>query len=824
MKDLSKLFGIIFVAAIIVSTMAACDFLDFSSISGGSGSNPDPISPAIPPTAVTGITVTTPPTKIQYNLGEELDTTGMVVTAAYSDGSTVAVTGYAVSGYDKTTLGNKTVIVTYSGKNAEFTVNVIDPTRQTVATPTLSVAAGTYNVAQSVALSCTTENATIYYTTDGSNPTETSNKYSGVISIGATITLKAFAVKEGMNDSGILTAAYTMQALKPTVDIAAGVVQQGTEITLATPTEGAEIWYTTNGNTPAKNGAGSTKYTVKITINETITIKAIAVKDGWSDSEIMTIAYTVQTVATPTANPAAGAIQKGTDVTLATATEGAEIWYTTNNSAPAKNGVGSTKYNVKITINATTTIKAIAVKDGWGDSEILSAAYTVQAGTQSDTTYIITGSGTSFTATNDGASNKSGTIQDVIDSIRTHATGKNPTIQFGNGTTTLDIGTETASINNSGGQWSAVKLTGKITSTGWNKSTIYIDDSVSVTCEADIANKSVEYGLAIVQHSIGTLSITGGTVSATDGWAVCNASTGTVTITGGTVSTTSRNCASVINESGGTVSITGGMITATSGVAVSNHSTGMVSIVGGTISTASGIAVGNYSTDSTGTVSITGGTVSASATDGKAVYNSDRGSVSITGGTVSATSGTAMYNASYGTITVSGTAKVTSASGDAIYLTAEQNTYTKRTLLEITGGTVENTDTGDAVCIGSNCVVNITGGTISAKSGRAVSNLSYSKIDVSGTAMITSASTKGTIFLGRANVINDDRLEITGGTVENTSTTTGYAIYDKSAANVIIIGGTVSKAGDGNYAVYKEGPGLVYIGADATIVGNVTQS
>jgi len=205
MKDLRKIFGIIFVAAIIACVMAACEL--------PVGPNPDPTTPTPPPTTVTGITITTPPAKTQYNLGEELNTTGMVVTATYSNGSTVAVMGYTTSGYTKTVLGNQTVTVTYNGKTAVFTVNVIDPNRQTVAMPAPSVAAGTYNAAQSVTLSCATENATIYYTTNGNNPTETSNKYSGAINIGVTTTLKAIAVKEGMNNSSILTAVYTIQTV-----------------------------------------------------------------------------------------------------------------------------------------------------------------------------------------------------------------------------------------------------------------------------------------------------------------------------------------------------------------------------------------------------------------------------------------------------------------------------------------------------------------------------------------------------------------------------------------------------------------------------------
>jgi hypothetical protein len=88
------------------------------------------------------IAVTTPPTKTRYNLNEELDTAGMVVTATYSDQSTAAVTGYTTTGYDKTTTGSKTVTVTYQSKTAAFTVTVIDPSLQTAAAPTATPAAG----------------------------------------------------------------------------------------------------------------------------------------------------------------------------------------------------------------------------------------------------------------------------------------------------------------------------------------------------------------------------------------------------------------------------------------------------------------------------------------------------------------------------------------------------------------------------------------------------------------------------------------------------------------------------------------------------------
>ena len=65
------------------------------------------------------------PTKTEYRIGEELDLSGLEVTAHYSDGSEAVVEDYEVSGFDSSTAGEKTVTVTYEGKTAEFTVNVL---------------------------------------------------------------------------------------------------------------------------------------------------------------------------------------------------------------------------------------------------------------------------------------------------------------------------------------------------------------------------------------------------------------------------------------------------------------------------------------------------------------------------------------------------------------------------------------------------------------------------------------------------------------------------------------------------------------------------
>ncbi len=81
-----------------------------------------------------------------------------------------------------------------------------------------------------------------------------------------------------------------------------------------------------------------------------------------------------EVVAAPIFTPASGTKFTSTqNVTIACATEGAKIYYTTDGTAPT---TASTLYNGAITINKTTTIKAIAVKDGMTDSAVVTATYT----------------------------------------------------------------------------------------------------------------------------------------------------------------------------------------------------------------------------------------------------------------------------------------------------------------------------------------------------------------------------------------------------------------------------------------------------------------
>jgi hypothetical protein len=233
------------IALAIVISMAS---LPLTSCNNGNGDGPVPDDKTL-----VGISVTTPPTKIEYNIGETLDTTGMEVTATYSDGTTEAVTGYTSSDLDSSTAGYKTITVTYNGKTAEFSVKVINPDLETVATPTASPAAGTYPTEQNVTLTTTTPDAVIHYTTDGTTPTTASTVYSDPISISETTTVKAIAVKEDMNSSSLLEAAYIIGAVPEitTMSLPNGNVGIAYNQTLVATGDTPITWTLDSGTLPA---------------------------------------------------------------------------------------------------------------------------------------------------------------------------------------------------------------------------------------------------------------------------------------------------------------------------------------------------------------------------------------------------------------------------------------------------------------------------------------------------------------------------------------------------------------------------------------------
>ncbi len=355
------------------------------------------------------------------------------------DGSTLILRNtFKLSGVSVETGKSYRVVGVVQKYNSDYQVYPITITEIVEAgapeAPTFTPAAGTYTSVQSVEIECATAGATIYYTTNGSTPDNTSTVYSSAITVDANMTIKAIAIKDELSSS-IATAAYTINLppdpettctwdlsivscdADPTDDLmqwSATYVTMtnekgsGTKVTNYYPgTSGKSYtstrFYTNNTLTITPSGkqittivftATSASYATAlegstwtnataVAEGSTVTVTATdgesavsAVIGGTCGFTAVTVNYTnidPTKPATPTFTPAAGTYTSVQNVEIECATAGATIYYTTDGSTPSSS---STEYSSAITVDATQTIKAIAIKDA-KSSSVATAAYTI---------------------------------------------------------------------------------------------------------------------------------------------------------------------------------------------------------------------------------------------------------------------------------------------------------------------------------------------------------------------------------------------------------------------------------------------------------------
>ena len=163
--------------------------------------------------------------------------------------------------------------------------------------PVFSPAAGAYSAGVQVTITSGTPGASIFYTTDGSNPTSGSTLYSGPVTVTDTTTINAIAISEGFLQSTVSSATYTIQdqTAPPDVSPAAGTYTSAQTVQLSDTSPTPTIYYTTNGTVPTHS---STKYTAPISVTATTTITAIASSPGLNDSPAVATTFTINPNAT----------------------------------------------------------------------------------------------------------------------------------------------------------------------------------------------------------------------------------------------------------------------------------------------------------------------------------------------------------------------------------------------------------------------------------------------------------------------------------------------------------------------------------------------
>jgi alpha-tubulin suppressor-like RCC1 family protein len=241
--------------------------------------------------------------------------------------------------------------------------------------PMLSVPTGTYSSEQVVLVTSAMTGATLRYTTNGQDPTESDPEVpaTGDVLIAASMTLKARAWVPDRTPSPVAAATYTLQPAVPTLTPETGSYTGSQTVTIGTNDSLATLHYTLDGSTPT---TGSPLYGGSFPIATTTTVQARAFRAGWaaSGTASSTITLTVGTLSTPTVEPAAGVYLPAQTITIA-GPAGATLRYTLDGTDPTAT---SPVYGVPLTLpEGTVTVKARAFQTDWTPSATRTVNYTI---------------------------------------------------------------------------------------------------------------------------------------------------------------------------------------------------------------------------------------------------------------------------------------------------------------------------------------------------------------------------------------------------------------------------------------------------------------
>ena len=221
------------------------------------------------------------------------------------------------------------------------------------------------------------EGSKIYYTLDGSEPTTGSTLYEGTLTMKGSCTIKAMATYENFNNSSV--AVFNYYSSEYTCGLPS-FSREGNKVSIASaPAEGTTIYYTTDGTTPT---TASSVFTEPIEVEQNITIKALAVNDKLFASEVADYEVNWFKVETPVI------AFDGIFATITCSTPNSRIYYTLDGSSPTAE---SLYYTDAVTMTASCTVKAIAMRDNFNNSAVMSVSFDKASNTISTPQFVRNG-------------------------------------------------------------------------------------------------------------------------------------------------------------------------------------------------------------------------------------------------------------------------------------------------------------------------------------------------------------------------------------------------------------------------------------------------
>jgi Chitobiase/beta-hexosaminidase C-terminal domain/Right handed beta helix region/Family of unknown function (DUF6298)/Putative collagen-binding domain of a collagenase len=305
-----------------------------------------------------------------------------------------------ISTTGSTPAGNFPITVSSTGggltRATTFTFSVASAS--TVAIPTITPNGGSFTTSVSAALQTATSGASIYYTTDGSSPTQSSTLYTGAITLTSSAVVKAKAFMSGYNPSAEADASLTVTqpfdfslSNSGNQSVVAGSTVNNTIATTLVSGSSQAVSFSLSGLPSGATGSFSSAScsptcSTVLTINtnsttgaSTYPITVSATGGGVTKTTSFTLSVTAAValiVATPTITPNGASFSGLVSVTMQTTTSDASIYYTVDSSTPTQS---STLYTGPVTLTSSATINAKGFLSGYNPSAVASASFTVTA-------------------------------------------------------------------------------------------------------------------------------------------------------------------------------------------------------------------------------------------------------------------------------------------------------------------------------------------------------------------------------------------------------------------------------------------------------------
>jgi hypothetical protein len=319
---------------------------------------------------------------------------------------------------NNTTGGGTTLATVKVDRGSTFVSSVVISSGSIAPTITFTIPSKTFGDA-AFTLSPTSDSPGAFTFTSSNTSVATISGSIVTIVANGTSTITATQASSGDYSSATATATLTVgvagTVAAPAFSTAAGAIAFPTTITLSSTTAGATIYYTTDGSTPT---TGSTSGT-SVVVNSAQTIKAFAIKTGYTDSSISIAAYTQAQATAPTsitlakgstaavggvtnvAIPSAGATDSTGAVTGWISSTASKIKFTVVNGGSASStitiGGGAYTSGVDYTITAASTLTVVVTTTETGKT---SATRTFSISVAAEPTFTSTGLIINYDASN----------------------------------------------------------------------------------------------------------------------------------------------------------------------------------------------------------------------------------------------------------------------------------------------------------------------------------------------------------------------------------------------------------------------------------------